>query len=106
VAVAAVGVAGVAQGVVGQLGQSAVSVNVSVTVPPGNPTKPIPVGADLARLIDLRHGLGLKAQAGNRLPAHGRAGGGLNRVAMQKPAMAARIRRLNRVLPLIVSSLD
>ena len=47
----------------------AVSVKTSVTVPPGKPTKPMPVAADLVRLIDLRHGEGLKLHAGSLLPA-------------------------------------
>ncbi|MBI1840769.1 MAG: hypothetical protein HYR88_07970 [Verrucomicrobia bacterium] len=50
------------------------SVNTSVTVPSGNPASPIPVGADLARLIDFRQGDGLTAQAGPRLPAQTWAG--------------------------------
>jgi len=47
----------------------AVNVNTSVTVPPGNPINPMPVGADFARLSVLRHGMGLKAHAGPKLPA-------------------------------------
>jgi len=87
---AAAGVAGVAQGVVGQLGHLAVSVNVSITVPPGNPTRPMPVGADLARLIDFRQGDGLKAQAGPRLPAQAGPGWGRKSAAIQNPATSAR----------------
>ena len=87
---AATGVAGAAQSVPGQLGHLAVSVKISVTVPPGNPTSPMPVGEDLARLIDFRHGMGVKAQAGPRLPAQGRADCGSEAAAMQTPTTSAR----------------
>jgi hypothetical protein len=88
--VAAVGVAGAAQGVVGQLGQVAESVKVRVNVPGENVTNPMPVAADLARLIDFRQGDGLKAHAGSLLPAHGCADCGQESAAIQKPAAIAR----------------
>jgi hypothetical protein len=75
--------AAVAHGVVGQLGHAAVSVNSSVTVPPGKPTKPMPVGADLARLNDFRQAVGLKMHAGPLLPAQASVAVGVETVTTQ-----------------------
>ena len=87
---AAVDAAGEAHGVVGQLGHFAVSVKTMLNVPPGKATRPMPVGADLARLSDLRQGDGERAQASNELPIHAGAGGGAERMAMQQPVTMAR----------------
>jgi hypothetical protein len=95
-------VAGVAQGVVGQLGHATVRVNTSWTDPPGNPIKPAPVGPDLARLIVFKQGDPLKAQAGPRLPAQARTDGGYETAAMQKPAISARRSSMN-LLPSFMS---
>src|SRR5689334_19385188 len=64
-----------------------------MTVPPGNPTNPMPVGADLARLIDLRQGDGLTVHAGSRLPPQGRAGWGHDIAPIQKAATSVRPKR-------------
>ena len=87
-------VAGVAQAVVGQLGQLAVRVKFkgprvsvpSVIPPTPDASTPCPtsVGADLARVSVFKQEVALNAQAGNLLPAQAGLDSGRSSTAMQK----------------------